>query len=96
MRKLSLSLEDLQVESFATSAPARRTGTVKGNEWSLGDDACSGTGCVVTDAAGGCTVFWCGPAQSENSCKNTCGDGSDCTEGVTLWDGCTNNYKLCG
>lgn len=96
MKKLSLKIDELQVESFDTAASPRRGGTVQGREWSLGDDACSNGGCVVTDAAGGCTVFWCGPEASEDTCLNTCGNGDECTQGYTMWDGCTNNYKLCG
>lgn len=95
MKKLSLDLDALSVESFATAGSDRADGTVKGNEYSMEAD-CSGTGCVVTDAAGGCTVFWCAPAASENTCLNTCGNGANCTLGYTEWNTCTNNYKLCG
>jgi hypothetical protein len=95
VKKLSLSIDALRVESFQTAGRQRARGTVRGNEYSYEND-CSWTGCVVTDAAGGCTVYWCGPEQSENTCLNTCGDGDNCTQGYTNWDGCTNNYKLCG
>jgi hypothetical protein len=79
-------------------------GTVRGNvdtyyltceQPNTYDPNCTNTGCVVTAAAGGCTVYPCGPQESANSCKNTCGDGSGCTPGPSEWDGCTNNIKLC-
>lgn len=77
MKKLSLSIDTLRVESFQTAGILRARGTVRGN--------------VYPD-----TVFDCGPVVSENTCLNTCGNGDECTNGYTLWNGCTNNYKLCG
>lgn len=104
MKKLTLKIDALQVESFVTARGGGLAGTVRGHDtYNLTCDVpntyqkgCTATGCIVTAAAGGCTVFPCGPVASENSCLNTCGDGDACDPEQTLWDGCTNNYKLCG
>jgi hypothetical protein len=107
MKKMKLELEALQVESFVTATGGRSHGTVRGNAGSYNDlncgivpqtyqAGCTNTGCPSVAAAGGCSAYPCGPEASLNSCLNTCGDGDNCTQGETFWDGCTNNYKLCG
>jgi hypothetical protein len=62
MRKLSLSLEDLQVESFGTTPPPETRGTVHGN-----------SGCCYS--GDDCTEYWStcnsGPADTQYYCPVT-------------------------
>ncbi|HEX6041772.1 hypothetical protein [Longimicrobium sp.] len=62
MRKLKLSLDSLQVESFAATGSEPVRGTVPGHEWTeYADESCFGT------CDGGCT--------RDGSCVNPCGTG---------------------
>jgi hypothetical protein len=66
MRKLKLSLDELQVESFHANANGSLRGTVPGNEWTEhADESCFGT------CDGGCTKDW-------GSCNGGCGTGVSC------------------
>lgn len=58
MKKLSLNLDELQVDSFATAQGQTRRGTVQGNSGSLG--------CTE--------YFSCLAATCDASCYNTCGE----------------------
>lgn len=52
MKKLTLNLDELAVDSFVTSLAARDEGTVRGHDWAWSDESVCPT---VTDAAGnGC------------------------------------------
>lgn len=95
MKKIGLRLEELEVESFSTAAARDGSGTVRANEWD------TDTECVPSDLGdGGCSVYYtcvagCG-GSNPNSGWNTCGNGSNCTQGYTNWNNCTEYFKLCG
>jgi hypothetical protein len=94
MKKLSLNVEELRVESFSTAGGARRRGTVRANEASFDVE------CQPTWVPNSCDAYYtvldgCGGGGG-NTGLNTCGDGDNCTAGYTEWNTCTNNYKLCG
>lgn len=62
MRKLKLSLDALQVESFSATAEGAERGTVPAHAWTeYADESCFGT------CDGGCT--------RDGSCVNPCGTG---------------------
>lgn len=107
MKKLTLAIDTLEVESFTTAGQARPSGTVHGHVYTYDlkcptvpntqQAGCTAYGCVATNVAGGCTVYYCEPAPSgDATCLNTCGDGSECTLGETMWDNCTGSFKVCG
>lgn len=95
MKKLTLSLENLQVESFSTLVTPAATGTVRANSWvtdtqgspsDLGDAGCSAFNTCLQGCGG----------SNPNSGWYSCGDGSDCANGETEWRTCTQDYKHCG
>lgn len=95
MKKLTLSLDNLQVESFSTAAGEAGRGTVQANGWNTDTEANPSD---LGDA--GCSAYYtclqgCG-GSNDNSGWNTCGDGSDCTLGYSNWNNCTQYFKLCG
>lgn len=75
MRKLSLTLDTLKVESFETTRTGdARTGTVRGHDASYAATECCYTG-------GGCTVMGCSGDCATNGCPSaaTCpGGGMGC------------------
>jgi hypothetical protein len=82
MRKLSLDLDDLQVETFDTTASGSKRGTVVGQETTWG--TCNSGAC----SEGG---TWCG-----NTCDTTCNaDLCDCTYGGPYNTTCDVNLT-CG
>lgn len=101
MRKLKLSLDELQVDSFhATGSDAQR-GTVPGHSWTQhADESCFGT------CDGGCTRDWgscnggCGSGGAScngtcvNSCNGSCNCSAACTGytdcGCQTWETCPN------
>jgi hypothetical protein len=82
MRKLSLRLDDLSVESFETAEDAENRGTVLGNE-SDWQRVCSGD------------LGTCGSCQhTDCDCgSNNCNGGGD----DTMFDTCeTGQQRICG
>lgn len=85
MHKLTLRLESLSVESFATAAGERRTGTVRGH----GDDCTWYDSCLCETAYYHCGT---GPATI-HSCNYT--NDERCWE--TRADACNGTaWELCG
>lgn len=94
MRKLTLSLESLKVDSFhATDAESER-GTVAGHSFTQYADescfqSCNGTCNTCNSCYGGCgSGFTCG-----SSCGNSCGcpPATGYTEcGCQTWETCPN------
>jgi hypothetical protein len=97
MRKLKLSLDELQVDSFHATGPEARRGTVAGNSWTQhADESCFGT------CDGGCTVWGscnggCGSGGAScngtcvASCNGSCGCSANATEcGCQTWETCPN------
>ncbi|MBB4637878.1 hypothetical protein [Longimicrobium terrae] len=84
MKKLTLQLDDLRIESFSTTGAPRERGTVVGEEQCTCPTACSCPGCPTCDASCNGT---CG-GTCDASCYGTCGDTcAGCT-----WDAsCGNN-----
>jgi hypothetical protein len=83
MQKMKLQLEDLTIESFATTAPAKARGTVFGEQCTCYTQ-CTCPGCPTCDAScnGTCAA----------SCNGTC--DASCGGGCGTWDyscDCTND-----
>lgn len=97
MKKLSLTLESLTVESFATDGAAGTRGTVKGHDGTTyADESCNGT-CVYTCYPASCmsceftcdqTCNGCGGSRAYtcggNTCQGTC-DYATCAQPETCW-----------
>jgi hypothetical protein len=64
MRKLSLELDELKVESFATGAAEPGGGTVRGRE--TGPDTCDDTCASGAETCGSCDPY-------ASDCFETCG-----------------------
>ena len=96
--KLELRLEDLNVDSFDTSAPIRPRGTVFGEQCTCYTQ-CTCPGCPTCDAT--CAGATCdGSCESCLSCGGTCGQYTCyhscdywCTEGETCD---AAGYGTCG
>lgn len=69
--KLKLNLEDLAVDSFDTTRPAQKQGTVFGEQCTC-PTACTCPGCPTCDASCNGT---CG-GTCEASCNGTCAGGT--------------------
>jgi hypothetical protein len=85
MRKLKLSLDALQVDSFTASADEAERGTVPGHSFTqYADESC------FESCNGGCTAY--------GSCGAGCGSGASC--GGSCWNSCTcppnTDYTACG
>jgi hypothetical protein len=83
MEKLSLKLEDLHVESFATNGDRRPSGTVLANEDTLLNNTC-------VDGCTGAGTCWA-------TCMNGCTGAGSCWAGDSCW-GCdgTDDQTACG
>jgi hypothetical protein len=100
MKKLSLNLDSLRVESFATAGGVRPRGTVNANEVTAVEPGCTTSQQPYTGMGAGCSEF----ASCLDSCSGcggasgyySCGNGSDCANGYTEYNTCTQNYKHCG
>jgi hypothetical protein len=100
MKKLSLNLDSLQVESFSTRGAARPRGTVNANEFTTIEPGCTTSQQTYTGMGAGCSEY----ASCLDSCSGcdgasgyySCGNGSDCANGYTEYNTCTQNYKHCG
>ena len=83
MRKITLDVEDLQVESFATDAAEGKQGTVEGREFTVGIQCqTANTGradCPGCQVSGAATCVWCQPDTGTcQDCSWTNGDGAQC------------------
>jgi hypothetical protein len=98
MKKLKLDLEDLSVESFATTPePRAEGGTVFGQQCTCYTQ-CTCPGCPTCDAScNGSCVNTCA-ASCNGSCVNTCGDtcgGYTCECWPTNDTGCSGQLNCC-
>jgi len=83
MRKLRLDLDDLQVESFATTPEPRRDGgTVFGQNHCTCYTQCTCPGCPTCDASCNGTCGGTCDASCNGNCGGTCGHtcAGNCTE----------------
>jgi hypothetical protein len=86
MKKLKLDLEDLSVESFATTPDSRgEGGTVFGQQCTCYTQ-CTCPGCPTCDASCNGT---CG-GTCDASCNGTCGGSCDFSCEGTCYDSCMN------
>ncbi|HST60738.1 MAG TPA: hypothetical protein VLK84_18705 [Longimicrobium sp.] len=100
MRKLKLSLDDLQVESFHATRGAEVRGTVPAHDWTeYADESCFGTcdgGCTgpVGSCGGGCGTAGSCYGTCINSCNGTCNCSAGCTAATACdcqtWETCPN------
>ena len=88
MKKLSLTLDALQVESFDTTAVRAEKGTVFGEQCTC-YTVCTCPGCYTCDATCPAT---CPYTCDDASCVGTC--PSDCDFCPSEWDTC--RPRLCG
>ena len=73
MRKLRLQLEDLQVDTFQTTAPEKPKGTVFGEQCTCYTQ-CTCPGCPTCAGYGTCDASCNGTCYA--SCNGTCGGAS--------------------
>ncbi|WP_420130223.1 hypothetical protein [Longimicrobium sp.] len=89
MRKLKLTVESLQVESFHSEPPPPERGTVAGYDWTeYADESCFGTcdGMCTRDAS---CQGQCGTGAScYGTCYNSCNGTCNCTVGCTGYTVC--------
>ena len=78
MRKLTLELDDLRVDTFDTTASSRARGTVFGEQCTCWTN-CTCPGCPTCDASCNGT---CG-GTCDASCNGTCGQSCDWSCGGT-------------
>lgn len=90
MRKLSLRLDDLAVETFeATLAPPAQRGTVRGQTGQLSCGPCTG---YYGDPASTC---WNTCARYTDPCYNTCGGQASCAGTCDVTCGCSGADPAC-
>jgi hypothetical protein len=99
MRKLKLDLEDLSVESFATTPESRgEGGTVFGQNHCTCYTQCTCPGCPTCDATcNGSCVNTCA-SSCNGTCGNTCGDtcgGYTCDCWPSNDTGCSGQLNCC-
>ncbi|HEX6910301.1 MAG TPA: hypothetical protein VF142_07895 [Longimicrobium sp.] len=75
MKKLTLHLEDLRIDSFTTSPAEKPKGTVFGEQCTCYTQ-CTCPGCPTCDAS--CNGS-CGGASCDLSCGGTCDYSCECT-----------------
>jgi hypothetical protein len=94
MRKIRLSFDELQVESFATQAyPAPSLGTVRGARWQDQDSNADCTDTTLNDppTAGDTCGASCYGCTNYGSCPMTCDvscQGSACAGCSEVYTGC--------
>jgi hypothetical protein len=88
--KLKLNLDQLSVDSFDTTKPEAKTGTVFGEQCTCYTN-CTCPGCYTCDASCNGT---CG-ATCDASCNGTCGATCDASCNGTCYDYTCNRYD-CG
>lgn len=97
MRKLKLDLEELAVESFATTPePRREGGTVFGQEQCTCYTQCTCPGCPTCDASCNGTCGGTCEASCNGTCVNTCGASCGDTCGYTCDCGYSNDTRCSG
>ena len=96
MKKLKLDLEDLSVESFATTPePRAEGGTVFGQQCTCYTQ-CTCPGCPTCDAScNGTCGGTCG-GTCDASCNGTCGGTCDFSCGDTCYETCGYTCQTCG
>ncbi len=96
MHKLKLNLEDLSVESFATTPEARHEGgTVFGQQCTCYTQ-CTCPGCPTCDAScNGTCGGTCG-GTCDASCNGTCDGSCDYSCGDTCYETCGYTCQTCG
>lgn len=94
MNKLKLHLDDLLVESFDTSRPTERQGTVFGEVCTCAY-TCDDPTCAITCDDATC-VYTCDDPSCAESCNGTC-DGYTCLDscGGTCWNPRCNPSAIC-
>ena len=92
MDKVRLTLEELQVQSFATtSGPADGRGTVRAHDWPTDERGCP-TGNPAWDSCGDTCWETCGDSCG-GSC-NTCNcESADCSADTCFW-GCYTDIGM--
>ena len=87
MKKLTLRLDDLRVDTFQTTAPQKEKGTVFGEQCTC-ETACTCPGCPTCAAScnGTCDASCNGSCDA--SCYGTCGD-------LTCGDTCYQTCRPC-
>lgn len=91
MRKLKLSLDALQVESFHATGPEARRGTVPGHAWTeYADESCfeSCNGGCGTTGTGGTGTGGSGAASCYGTCYASCGGSCTCPPPATDYTAC--------
>jgi hypothetical protein len=83
MRKISLDLEDLQVESFTTDGADGNEGTVHAREFTVGAECptvqSGRPNCPGCHDSGNASCVWCQPDTATcQDCSWTNGDGAQC------------------
>ncbi|HEY0016264.1 MAG TPA: hypothetical protein VGC13_08090 [Longimicrobium sp.] len=73
MGKLTLKIENLQVDSFATGSGNHRIGTVRGHD-TVETEWCTGYGYLT------CNVSKRGCQTPNNTCYGTCGCSEGCSQ----------------
>jgi hypothetical protein len=93
MRKLQLDLDQLTVESFATSDNAEQKGTVVGEQQCTCQTQCTCPGCPTCDAT--CNRGNTCAASCAYTCAYTCDDATcaNCSNAATCAYSC--NYTDC-
>lgn len=86
--KLRLQLEDLLIDSFATTPPKKVGGTVFGEQCTC-PTACTCPGCPTCDASCNGT---CG-ATCAGSCDASCNGSCDTCNGCGTWDVSCGGYS---
>jgi hypothetical protein len=82
MAKLRLNLDQLDVDSFDTSASATAKGTVFGEQCTCYTN-CTCPGCPT------CNHTQCGQQTCENTCDDSCWGSCD---DYSCWDTCAGQY----
>lgn len=100
MKKLTLKLDELQVETFATeAAAAARAGTVQAHNSNPTDAICteccwySGTDNGASDL-GDCDSYWCGDDRDGPSHAPSCGATCNMTGTWKCADGCGTGWEI--
>ena len=92
MKKLSLSLEELSVESFMTTRAPAGAGTVRGQD--ISDTTCNQIRCDCPTGSGATCGDTCGETCNDDSCEGTCRLSCGC--GTTGISDCVHPLSACG
>jgi len=75
--KLKLNLDDLTVDSFDTTWPVSKAGTVFGEQCTCYTN-CTCPGCPTCDASCNNTCATCGENTCAQTCEDTCNNDNTC------------------